>query len=310
MDRRRFLQYAVGGLGAASINPLSLASSQASELAGFGWSHGMPPLFCTAYIDPGIDSQKGQERFVAKYPLALVPQDDRKHFRRWRDDVRNINPEIKLLAYQMVIEETTVPGPGHDFLRQVKDSWVSYPGGYTPTVTFRTAVGKRDHRIYDPRSNEWQNRFLEACHKTLNSYPYQGLFLDQCTVYAKAALIPSVRDEMHAALQSALYELRKAHPDKIIIGNSRYSWGGLNGEMNESRPLDMAKESSHYQWHVKPRYELFHYYMNSHLDEVAKDLFVKAISNQMFYGAGINAQTVRWYPFMDDVLSEHGFLNK
>ena len=26
------------------------------------WSHGMPPLFCTAYIDPGIKSQQNQEK--------------------------------------------------------------------------------------------------------------------------------------------------------------------------------------------------------------------------------------------------------
>ena len=32
------------------------------------WSYGMKPLFCLAYVDPGIESQKGQEKAVANFP--------------------------------------------------------------------------------------------------------------------------------------------------------------------------------------------------------------------------------------------------
>ena len=279
---------------------------QGSNKKVIDWSHGLPPLFCTAYIDPGILSQQDQEKNVSRYPIALVPQDSREHFRKWRDTVRNYNPDIKLLAYQMVIEETTVPGPGHSILSKTQKSWVTYPGGITPTVTYRTAPNRRQKRIYDPREKEWQENFINACLITLKSYPYDGLFLDQCTIYGKAALNPLVRNKMFLALGETIDKLRNEVGDKILIANSRYNWSSLNGELNESRSEQLAEETGKVSGRYKPRIELFQYYMKNSGDVLqAKTMFRKALENQVFFASSINAQTVKWHQFYDEVMNEY-----
>lgn len=277
-----------------------------SESKTINWSQGMKPLFCTAYIDPGIDIQKNQEHFVAKYPLALVPQDDRKHFVLWRDKVRNINPDIKLLGYQMVIEETTVPGPGHDIMRALNNPWVKYPGGYIPRVTYKTAPKENPYkRIFDPRKQEWQKAFIDSCMAVLDSYPFDGLFLDQCTIYAKAAIVPATRLEMFQALDETLHKLRRSVGDKILIGNSSYNWAALNGEMNESRPTKLPKETRLTEEYFQPRLELFYYLKNINESEKVRAMLQLALNNKAFFGTSINHQTVRWHKLFDEVLSDY-----
>ena len=270
------------------------------------WSFGRKPLYCIAYIDPGIQDQKGQEAEVAKYSMALVPQDNRLRFRRWRDKVRRLNPDIKLLAYQMVIEETGIPGPGHEVLRGIEDPWVRYLGGMVPTVTFRTNVSKKRKRIFDPRLERWQQGFIQACQSTLESDDYDGLFLDQCTVYNKAALDPHTKSEMLAALSSTLKALRTILPNELIIGNSHYSWPALNGEMNEDRPKRAVKEFSSDTRRKVPRLELFHkYYRNGETISELEAYFKLALQNKAFFGCAPNAQTARWLPMFDQVLADY-----
>ena len=298
----------VMSMGMASPIPGVLSPVSNQSPAGksvIDWSYGMRPLFCIAYIDPGIKSQQGQEEQVAKYPIALVPQDDRAHFRLWREKVRRLNPTIKMLAYQMVIEETTVPGPGHDVMRSAHNSWFQR-GGISPTVTYRTSTSAKRKRIFDPRLDEWQEKFLSACDKTLRSDDYAGLFLDQCTIYRSIIGNPIVYRAMEGALQKALLALREIHPKKIIIGNSRNSWLGLNGEMNESRPKDLERETRILPGRVSSRLELFHFYMQNHHDtESARKLFLLALKNKAFFGVNVNAQTVREYDFINEVLGEY-----
>ena len=294
------------GMAVATSDVLSPLSNQASVgKTIIDWSYGMRPIFCIAYIDPGIKSQRGQELSVAKYPLALVPQDDRPHFRAWREKVRQYNPDIKLLAYQMVIEEPTVPGPGHDVYRNLEHVWVEYPGGFVPTVTYRTNVGARK-RIFDPRNEKWREGFLKACNAVMESDDYDGLFLDQCTIYQKAALTEHVRDQMFVSLNNVLNDLRAQMPSKILIGNSRYSFPSLNGEMNESRPKELKKETRILAGREPRRLELFHYYMKNYQDtESAKKLFRLALENKAFFGVNVNAQTVKTYEFIDEILDEY-----
>jgi len=312
MTRRGFLAASSATLmmpmGMAAPIPDILFPASNQPYAGkplIDWSYGMRPLFCIAYIDPGIKSQQGQEEQVAKYPIALVPQDDRAHFRWWRERVRRLNPNIKMLAYQMVIEETTVPGPGHDVMRSAEKSWF-HRGEISPTVTYRTSTSAKRKRIFDPRLDEWQEKFLSACDQTLRSDDYAGIFLDQCTIYRSIIRNPIVYREMTDALQQTLLALRERHPSKIIIGNSRDSWLGLNGEMNESRPKDLKKETRILPDRGSSRLELFHYYMQNHHDtEAARKLFLLALENKAFFGVNVNAQTVREYKFIDEVLDDY-----
>ena len=262
----------------------------------------IPPLFCVAYVTPDAFGQRGQEPMVAKYPLALVPQDNRLHFKRWRDRVKAINPGIVLLGYQMVIEETMVPGPGHDRLRKAQNSWCVYPGGIIPTVESKP----KRMRIFDPRNPEWRDSFLEACRHTLSSYPFDGLFLDQCSVFYKAHPLQGVRQEMKVALQETLLELRREFPKAILVGNSRESWSGLNGEMNEGRPDTLAKEFEFFSGHVLPRVELCQTYLRRDNDvETVKREMSLAHQYGGFYGACVNAQHVLWFDIFDEIIAKY-----
>ena len=261
----------------------------------------IPPLFCTAYITPDAPGQEGQESLVAKYPLALVPQDHRMHFRKWRDRVKRIHPEIVLLGYQIVIEETTVPGPGHDELRKIVNSWATYPNGFVPTVG---PLSKR-RRIFDPRTEEWQEGFLTACQATLASYPYEGLFLDQCTIFRKSHPSRQEKVKMEVALQKALVELRKEFPNKLFVGNCRDNWQGLNGEMVEGRKAS-PEELRRISGHILPKLDLFASRLmhDNDIATVKRDMTF-AHANHAFYGASVDYQHVLWFDIFDEVVDKN-----
>ena len=261
-----------------------------------------PKLFCTAYITPDAPGQGNQEAIVARYPLVLVPQDMRRVFVQWRNRVRQLNPSIMMLGYQIVIEETNVPGPGHDELRKVSNAWCEYPGGFVPQVK---VGGTKMRRIFDPRSNEWQQRFIDACKLTLQSYPYDGLFLDQCTVFNIAHPSPEVRNEMRYALQATLLKLRKAFPDKLLVGNSSYSWNGLNGELNEGRLKSLVKETRSYEGHAMPQLEMYQSRLSNAQDiDIVKKEMALAHSYGAFYGAAVNYQQALWFKAFDKVVAK------
>lgn len=222
---------------------------------------------------------------------------------RWRDKVRSLNPEIVLLGYQMVIQHPRAQGPGNTILRQSR-SYAVYPWGTVPTVPGEYP-GARD-KIYDPRSPQWQDLFLEACRATLNSYPFDGLFLDQCTVFFKASPIPHVRQEMRAALQTTLIRLRNEFPNVILVGNSAYNWEGLNGEMDEGRLDDMAYQFAPFPGHVKPYINMYQSVLKRADDiETVKRQMATAFRYGAYYGAAVNYQHVLWFDAFDRVLEEY-----
>ena len=285
----------------SNVNDGLIESPKLSDMA---WSKVIPPLFCTAYIDPGIDSQKGQEKLVAKYPLALVPQDDRRHFVRWRDTVKNINPDIKMLAYQMVIEETTVPGPGHDRMRKLKDAWITYPGGWQPKVSLSK---NKERRIYDPIHRGWKEAFIDACSETLESYPYDGLLLDQCSIFNIASPTIAIRNDMLDVLRTSINELRLLYPKKIIIANSSYSFDNVNGELNENREKDLSLFRNKIRIHTKPEMNLYQLYTQDLTDlKRIKAQLKKAQNYQLFFGVSSNYQKIEWFDFFDDIIYFHG----
>lgn len=304
ISRRDFITSSLTIAAGSLVGNYSIADDAMIDLP-VNWSNGLPPLFCTAYIDPTLPPQQGQERVVAKYPLALVPQDSRQAFRAWRDKVKSINPAIKLLAYQMVIEESTVPGPGHDIVRKVNkhDVWVTYPGGITPKITW----DNKQYRIYDPRSTIWQNAFLEACEATYHNYPYDGLLLDNCTVYRVASLLPSVRAEMLAALNEVLLKLRARLPQAIIIGNTSEHFSALNGAVNENRPNDLPQEASQRDY-IQPTFVLSQLIVDTATpdDSVIRKNLALALNNQCFFGvAAPTYQRAYWPPIFDSVVSAY-----
>lgn len=293
MNRRSFLLGASAAVAATMYGDKLFAATSGQYVPD--WSNGMVPLYCLAYIEPLPDLSNGQMREIAKFPIAVVPQDGRDYYRTWKEDIRRRNPRIKILAYQMVVEETDVPGPGHDVLMQAAGNWVTY-AGITPTSPYKS------HRFFDPRTAAWQRQFVAACDATLSHYAYDGLFLDQC--FGVTTPIPGLKSEMEAAIQSALLEVRRRYPNKILIANSASNWQGVNGEMNEGRPVDLAKESADFGGHVGPRIELFHHYLVDNDYTTAEAMMRKALECRCFFGCAPNSQVVRWYPFFDRVLAE------
>jgi len=310
--RRSFLRACVGvsaGVIAAGLRCEVLATDLggADNDGRFGKTDlsCLPPLFCTAYITPDAPGQGGQEAAVARYPLALVPQDARHPFLKWRNQVKELNPSILMLGYQMVIEETNVPGPGHDQLRRVRDAWCTYPGGFIPTVPGKPS-GNRS-RIYDPRKKEWQEGFLAACRATLASYPYHGLLLDQCTVFQRAHILESVRAEMRQALQETLLQLRHEFPDTLLVGNSSYNWSALNGEMNEGRFRDLESQFTPYERHASPRLLLYQSMIHSTAEFMTVQREMDAAhAVGALYGVSIDYQHVLWFDFFDALAKRCG----
>ncbi len=303
MLRRTFLQ----GAGAALLSGYTtkILSAAESNSSVINWSNGIKPLYCQAFIDPANKVHRGQELAISKYPIALIPQDNRVQFGQFRTKLRRLNPLQTVLAYHATLDENGVPGPAHDLVRKLKNSWITLPGGIVPTIDLKSGnVLKR--RIYDPRDAAFRKTFIDACGLLIDKYKFDGIFLDNCTIYPIFANIPYLGDELKQGLQELIHEVRLAFPKTILIGNSSYTWSYLNGEMNEGRPKDLPKEALDISGHTDPKINMFHYYMKDQSDLIhAENNFRFAIENHCFYGTGINAQTIRWYPFFDKVLSEY-----
>jgi hypothetical protein len=295
---------ALGAAALAGTAPLAQAAEGSDSKKRARWQERLAKskrLFCIAYIAPENPSHAGQEATVARFPLAVVPQGSRTIAREWRATVREANPDIVMLGYQMTIEETTVPGPGHDIMRKVVDGWTSLPDGSTYTIP----VGSPDkmRRVYDPRKRAWRDGFLDACQETIASDQFEGLFLDQCTVYNGASPDRAVREEMKAALQETLMELRRREPNALIIANSSFTFTGVNGELNEDRPRDYPAELTPTDTHADPRVELAHVLIKSSQDrEGLKSRLLAAREYGAFFGASRDYQHVEWYPEFDTPL--------
>lgn len=287
--KRQLVEKLMKGICVLSLSDQSIASNiktSAIEIA----NSTDPYIFCIAYIDPKSDLSNGQIETIAKYPLAIVPQDDRKHYVDWKNSIKASNNNIKLYAYQMTVEETTVPGPGHRRLSMANGEWVKYAGIY-PVSKYKS------RRFFDPRSKVWQKAFLKGVMETLASYPYDGIFLDQCAIFGKMAPIQSIRSEMDDALQHTLSILRQEVGDTVtIIANSLNRWNNIDGQMIESLPENMKTYIGHKSSERKSLY--FHYLNNSDYIE-AERLFDEARTKNLCYGCAPNAQTVIWPSFFE-----------
>ncbi len=292
ISRRTALLAGAGALVA------SRASARMFNTPGFK----VPPLHCVAYITPTASDQAGQESIVARYPMALVPQSMDKASIRWRDTIKSINPDIIMLGYHDVIDQTTVPGPGHALMSKVTDAWSMRPDG---ALSATGPLNKRRY-IYDPRQPSFQSALVEACLAVMQSYPYDGLLLDQCTIYRAAHPDAAVRDEMLQALRETVLKIRAALPNAILIGNSSYNFQGLNGEMLENRPKDAARQLAHFTGHVEPEINLYQLEIkkNAPVEQIRQSMAV-AHSLGASFGCGPDYQHIVWYDIFDDVMRDY-----
>lgn len=267
-----------------------------------GPSFKVPPLHCIAYITPTVPDQAGQEALIARYPMTVVSQSIDKASIRWRNNIKSLNPDIIMLGYHDVIDQTTVPGPGHARMSKVTDAWSVRPDGV------RSATGPANKRryIFDPRRPSFQSALIEACQIVMASYPYDGLLLDQCTIYRAAHPDQSVRDEMLQALRETILKLRAAMPNTILIGNSSYNFKGLNGEMLENRPKEATKLLAPFPGHTQPEIKLFQLEAKKNAPaDVVKQNMDLAHSLGASFGCAPDYQHIVWYDFFDDVMKDY-----
>lgn len=304
MLRREFLKYSSAALVAWMSQLGQFAEGKNKEI---NWSYGLKPLYCLAYIDPQNKKHAGQEGFISKYPIAIIPQDTRERYVRFRQRLRNLNPDQKLLGYMMTIDENGLRGPAHKLMQSVHDSWLTLPGGLVPTKNIPSGAIKK-RRIYDPRKLRFRKRFVEACQLLVDKYHFDGIFFDNCTIYGRFASIPGLGAELLAGLQEVIFDVRRALPSTLLIANTRYSFKGLNGEMNEGRGGELPREAGPILGHVEPYINMYHYYIKN-TDRssllLAENNFRIALKNKSFFGVGIDAQTIRWYEFFDRILGEY-----
>lgn len=307
-SRRRALLWKFGafcGMPKASVAAAADSSRDTLVDNGVTWTAPFAPLFCIAYVSEKSSENPAIRQTVARFPLVVVGQDVTRTFSAWRSAIREINPRCRMLGYQVVIEESDIPGPGHELLvrrARAGRTFATYPNGFVPFVT----VSGRRMRIYDPRLSVWQEALIDACRATLSSYAYDGLFLDQCTVFDLAHPSPEGREEMRRALSVVLQRLRAEFPDRLLIANASENWRGLNGELCENRPADLIAESRPHAGQAQPRIDLFHRTLEgtSHDSQIAKDL---ALCRRLGvgYGAAVNYQQPIWHPLFDAVMASY-----
>lgn len=156
-----------------------------------------------------------------------------------------------------------------------------------PTINIPSGnVLKR--RIFDPRIPQFRDKFVKACELLVHQHGFDGyFFFDNCTIYGFLYSIPVLGHELLDALHELISDVRNALPNTLLIGNSRYSINGLNGEMNEGRPSELVEEAKPINGHSRPYINMYHHYMNS-LDEknilFAEKQFRIALENKCFFG--------------------------
>lgn len=294
----------------------------------YSWSSTMPPIFVVAYGIP----LAAQWPIIAKYPLAVLDQGYHPEVYPRYDSIRDLNPDIKLIGYQVVLEHAAhQTGPGAAVVNATTDpstycinntgSTITYVHGAT-TVNILVGQpitywnGTHDVKLRDYRSPLWQAAFLSACDAILEAYPFDGLFLDNCgTLPMQAPGDDATQEEMQAALIGVIEQIRANHPDKIIIGNGpayyattfgREVPAALNGSMTEtfsaSNPfLRLAPEGA-IRTYTPPIMNMFVDLRTSATDEAGiKAAATMAFKNRMMYAVEANYISYTYPPIFDEI---------
>jgi len=252
-----------------------------------------PRIYCIDWIQVETDAQRGQEETVARFPLAVhdavLTAAHVEHLQR----VKALNPEQVMLGYVIWNHETSAVGPGNEILQTLSDD------AYVPTVTVD------GNRLFDFREYEVQGALLEACRATLDAYPFDGLFLDNCTVWdAAAAPNTAARTDMENALLRTLAKLRAMYPEHLLIGNTADNWPHLNGEQNEDRTADWAAEFISYPGHASPEMNLAMVLMDdtggTSQTAVATHYAAARHYANTWFGACVDYQHPVWWDAYDD----------
>jgi hypothetical protein len=242
-------------------------------------------LFCIAYLDPRNQAHDamGQAVTVARYDLAIVNLLDplTRNCGPWLDRARAINPALKVIAYVQMATQDFTPNVSGMTTRQ------AHPLAWLPGETY-------NGRLYsDYQAHAWQDAFHAGCEATLRAYPVDGLFFDNCAVWAGHVRHPDDGPAQSAALQAAITEQRRRHPSAILIGNTSERWMHLNGALNEGRPGAYPTELQSSRRHTAPEMKLAHVYTDD--AALIATTYAQAKQYGAWFGAGPSPQVVKWY---------------
>jgi hypothetical protein len=241
----------------------------------------MNRLFCCAYY---AGFTVNDAPLIAKHGMAIMSL----YTGRFNNlaviaEIKRLNPAIKILVYVQAAAQDwqeTVPA-----LALQK----AHPLAWLPDQIYEP------RRLFsDYRSNAWHDGIQAAVDATLAFPLIDGVFLDNVSVWAQHVRAPDAGPRMAEGLQRALSEMRRRHPQKIIIANSASQWTDVNGEMNENRPDDWSQLRQDRR-HTQPEMRLALVYAS---DEArVAELYAKAKAMGLWFGAAADPtlQTVRWW---------------
>ncbi len=199
---------------------------------------------------------------LATYPLLILPQANDAATIAWRNSIKAINPGILMLGYQMVASDAhTVPGPGNAIMPNY---------GYCRDAS-GAVILVNNVALHDYRHSYWRSAFLRACQTVMGSYPWDGLFLDNCAVWSNMSTDPGVLSVMQSSLQQALADLRTLFPQSLLTGNSAQHFGSLNGELHENY-TDAFSEP-----HVQPEINIVGQIVSSFTDPLVASTIAEAV---------------------------------
>lgn len=262
-------------------------------------------LFQTVY---NVNNTPEEAAIAAKYDMLIVKQtpiaggSSYTSFMQWLGIIKGINPGIKILSYIIVAQEPGffAPGVGNSILMNWPtyapygmEPWLMTPAGDIAAITEDWKV----RRLFDYRKTVWKDLFKQSVQAIMNTYPFDGLFFDNCTA-SWSKHIPN-QQALSDALQQTLLDIRYLYPGKWFIGNCVENWMGLNGEMNESRP-SQSSELEPVNGQIVPNLNC--YYMGVTVSTPDNDIVAGrslAESKGAWFGVYDPARAVFWPPVFD-----------
>jgi hypothetical protein len=196
---------------------------------------------------------------LAKWDVIILDMENQQLHKELFSIIRNINPNIKILAYikAQEIEDTIL---SYATLRSklksgIKDEWWLYDStGNKISVWHGTHLLNVSNQCPQINGYKWNNYLANfICNNILSENIWDGVFLDNCwdglnnvdslkpdiDRTGKPIIDKNWRDiQWIIGMDSLITSIRSFYPDKIITGNKGFSYTQqLNGSLIENFPL-------------------------------------------------------------------------
>ena len=121
----------------------------------------------------------GSVENAAGYDALVVSQEITPSYIDFRDRVKTLNPDIKIIGYHMVAFKHPANTPSDKVMFDAGAAYLM-DGADPVTLAFNAS---HDVTMFDYRNAKWQTAFVHACEVLMATYPYDGIMLDNCSVW-------------------------------------------------------------------------------------------------------------------------------